>query len=108
MDAARKKQLKTQWRDEQRTTAFAALPLPVRELKAMFDMLDVELPRKGCDHSRRLTRAWLHLHGHDVERVFAWLDTQSGFCDCEVLANVEQQVHDAAGVFSPVGSVFER
>jgi hypothetical protein len=95
MDHAQKKLLKTQWRDQERKAAMAAFPLPVAELKAMFDMLDAELPRKGCDHSRRLTQAWLTSRGFDVERVFAWLDTQGGFCDCEILANVEESVDDA-------------
>jgi hypothetical protein len=95
MDAAQKKKLKNQWRDQQRKTALTALPLAIPELKAMFDMLDVELPRKGCDHTRRLTEAWLRNRGHDVQRVFAWLDTQGGFCDCEILANVEEKVDEA-------------
>jgi hypothetical protein len=95
MNRERKKELKERWRNEQRKAALAALPLPVSELKAMFDMLDVEFPRQGCDHTRRLTRAWLASRGHDVERVFAWLDTQGGFCDCEILANVEQSVDEA-------------
>ncbi len=95
MDKTRKKSLKTQWRQQQREAALAALPLPVSELKAMFDMLDVELPLKGCDHSRRLTQAWLQSRGHDTDPVFAWLDTQGGYCDCTILLNVEQQVDDA-------------
>ena len=95
---AHKKQLKTQWRDQQRQATLAALPLPVPEMKAMFDMLDAELPREGCNHSRRLTRAWLASRGHDVERVFEWLDTQGGFCDCAIFANVEERVDDATKV----------
>jgi hypothetical protein len=95
---AHKKNLKAQWRDQQRKAALAALPLPVAELKAMFDMLDAELPAQGCDHSRRLTQAWLAGRGHDVERVFKWLDTHGGFCDCEILANVEERLDDATKV----------
>jgi hypothetical protein len=98
MDKGRKKQLKAQWRDQQRMAAIAALPLPVNDLKVMFDMLDVEIPQKGCDHTRRLTEAWLRRCGHDVESVFAWLDTQGGFCDCEILANVEERVDHATGM----------
>ncbi|MBL0220404.1 MAG: DUF2695 domain-containing protein [Myxococcales bacterium] len=95
MDKASKKRLKAQVREHQREAAMAALPLPVTELAAMFDMLDVELPLQGCDHSRRITKAWLTGRGHDVEAVFAWLDTQGGYCDCEVLANVEEKVDEA-------------
>ena len=58
-------------------------------------MLDAEIPSRGCDHTRRLTRAWLESRGHDVGRVFEWLDAQGGFCDCEILANVEEKVVDA-------------
>lgn len=95
MDEATKKRLKSQVRDHQRKAALSALPLPIAELEAMFDMLNVELPRQGCDHSRRITEAWLVGRGHDVPSVFAWLDTQGGFCDCEVLANVEEEFDEA-------------
>ena len=96
MDKARKKALKSEWRERERQAFLAHLPMPVSELRAMFDMLDIELPRKGCDRSRRITQAWLTSRGHDPEPVFAWLDTQGGFCDCEILANVEEKVDDAA------------
>jgi hypothetical protein len=95
VDERRKKDMKTEWRHQQRAAALAALPLPLDELEAMFDMLDVELTRQGCDHSRRLTRRWLETRGHDIDVVFAWLDTQGGFCDCEVLDNVEESVDEA-------------
>jgi hypothetical protein len=90
MGKASRKRLKKQVRDQERRAALRALPLAISELEAMFDMLDVELPIQGCDHSRRLTQAWLVSRGHDVEGVFAWLDEHGGFCDCEALANVEQ------------------
>jgi hypothetical protein len=95
MNEAQKK-LKAQWRDQQRSANLATLPLPVAELKALFTMLDVEFARQGCDHTRRLSRAWLESRGHDVDQVFAWLDTKGGYCDCEILANVEEQVDDAS------------
>ena len=95
MDKHRRKELKRQWREGQRAEARAELPLEIDELKTMFDMLDAELPRHGCDHTRRLTRRWLEGRGHDAEPVFAWLDQHGGCCDCEVLANVEQHVDDA-------------
>jgi hypothetical protein len=96
MEKAEKNRLRNSNRQQQRKAAFDLLPLSVGELKAMFDMLDVELPRQGCDHTRRLTETWLDHRGHDVGRVFAWFDTVGGFCDCEVLANVEQHVAAAS------------
>ena len=82
------------WREQQRKAALAGLPLPVTELRAMFNMLEAELPRKGCDHTRRMTQAWLENRGYDVGPVFAWLDTEGGYCDCEILANVEDRLNE--------------
>jgi hypothetical protein len=45
----RKKQLKAQWRTEQRKKAREAMPLPVAELKVMFDFLDTGPGIHGCD-----------------------------------------------------------
>ena len=42
-----------QWKEQQRSVARAALPLPDHDLLALFDALDVALPVEGCDHSRR-------------------------------------------------------
>jgi hypothetical protein len=57
----------------------------------MFEALNRELPIRGCDHTRRLTQEFLERHGLPAERVLAWLDGNGGFCDCEVLANVEER-----------------
>ena len=89
MDKQRKKQMLREWQERQRAEAREALPMPDPEMLAMFDMLDVELPRQGCDHTRRITQSWLEGRGHDVEKVLAWLNDTGGYCDCEVLANSE-------------------
>lgn len=91
----RSRALKRVWRDSARRAARDGFPLSPEVLRALFDELDRRLPEAGCDDSRRLTRQWLESHGHDVERVFAWLDEHGGHCDCEVLGNVEQHVEDA-------------
>ena len=60
------------------------------EQQALFDTLHRELPILGCDHSRRLARGFLELRGLRVDEVFSWLDEHGGYCDCEVLFNVEE------------------
>jgi hypothetical protein len=95
MDEKHKKEMLREWREEHRAAARADFPLPARLLRAMFEMLNRELPIDGCDHSRRLTERWLEHNGHLVSAVCAWLDEHGGYCDCEVLANVEQHVDDA-------------
>jgi hypothetical protein len=90
----RKRRLRA-WRESERATARAALPLPDAELKALFDVLDVSLPSHGCDHTLRLTREWAAARGHEVEPLVTWLNDNGGFCDCEALANAEQAWREA-------------
>jgi hypothetical protein len=94
-DERRRKEALDSWKAEQRVTARAALPLPDAQMSALFDMLAVELPSKGCNHTLRLTRQWLVENGHPVASVEEWLIANGGCCDCEVLANSEQAWLDA-------------
>ena len=64
-------------------------------MEALFGMLDEALSEQACDHTRRLTDAWLAQRGHAVEPVHRWLDDTGGYCDCEVLMNSEQAWQDA-------------
>ena len=58
-------------------------------LVALFDHLDATLV-EGCDHTLRLTRAFLESRALPAEVVVRWLGEYGGFCDCEVLGNVEE------------------
>ena len=95
MDKSQRIQQLSQWREQQRKAALAALPLPATVLHSLFDTLDAALTSAPCDHTLRLTTQWLSSHGHDPQSVIPWLQSQGGFCDCEVLANVEEKVQDA-------------
>jgi hypothetical protein len=79
----------------QRAAAPAKLPLPNEQMQAMFGMLDVEFPRQGCDHTLRLTKAWLASNKLPVEPVIAWLHENGGYCDCEAWANAEEAWQNA-------------
>jgi len=95
MDKASRKRLKHQVRDQERAAALRAFPLPTSALEEMFEAVDADFKLLGCDKTRRLTKAWLLDRGHDVDRVFAWLDAHGGFCDCEVVSNARQHFNDA-------------
>ncbi|MBD7923165.1 DUF2695 domain-containing protein [Xanthomonas sp. Sa3BUA13] len=57
----------------------------------MFEYLDGALS-VGCDHSLRFTRRFLQDHDLPEAAILPWLGEYGGFCDCEVLANVEQEL----------------
>ena len=79
-----------QWKNQQREQARAALPLSDRDFEDLFETLDRDLAESGCDHTRRLTVAFLEQREISPEPVLKWLDDHGGYCDCEVLANVEK------------------
>lgn len=83
------------WKAEHRASARSKLPLPDQKMQALFDMLDTEWPKQACDHSLRLTHAWLKENGLDIGAVEAWLHENGANCDCEALANAEQAWQDA-------------
>ena len=75
----------------------ARLPLPKPTIKALFDAVDVGLSQTDCDHTLRHTIAFLQQHDLPQERVVAWLAEYGGYCDCEVIANVEERWGEVVG-----------
>ena len=64
-------------------------PISLEQLHGLFDFLDSQ-ENQPCDHSLRLTREFLVAQGLDPDKITPWLGEYGGFCDCEVLANVEE------------------
>ena len=65
----RRKELLRELKQKQRSEGIAELPADRDELQALFDMLDRELPRQGCDHTLRLTYEFVTEHGLPMEAV---------------------------------------
>ena len=95
MDKPSRKAAKAAARAQDRAAARAALPLPVAELRSLFEALDVGLAAAPCDHTLNQTLRWLAARDHAAATVVPWLTSHGGCCDCEVLANVEPHVDDA-------------
>jgi hypothetical protein len=94
-EKARRKELMHSLRDGQRKSARESLPLAVSTLKDLFDFLDERLSDAECDHSLRLTRQFMQQRAIDEGQVIPWLEQNGGYCDCEVIANVEEAVSNA-------------
>ncbi len=68
------------------------LPMSRDNFKKLFHHLDIQLNGKACDDTNGLTGKFLLLSNVDnIDNVLGWLATQGGHCDCEILANVEEQ-----------------
>src|SRR4051812_6027699 len=87
---ARKEALKKVWKQQEHEKLVASIPLPHPELQDLFNYLDREgAPR--CDHTLRETVEFLRSRRLDEVRVVAWLREYGGYCDCEVIFNVEEK-----------------
>jgi hypothetical protein len=89
VDDERKRALKRQAKQREKAAEREAMILSQSELDDLLDHLDERLPRTPCDHSLRLTRAWARENGVDADALATSLERFGGYCDCEVLANVE-------------------
>ncbi|RYG59044.1 DUF2695 domain-containing protein [archaeon] len=59
----------------------------------LFDYLDGELSQKDCDDTNSLTAKFIEQHSiSNGKGILKWLADKGGYCDCEILANVEEQL----------------
>ncbi|MCW5549616.1 MAG: DUF2695 domain-containing protein [Opitutaceae bacterium] len=93
MTDLRKDALKKAWREQENQKLLASIPISKKALRELFDHLDGALSQ-GCDHGLRHTTAFLESQRLDVQRVIPWLREHGGYCDCEVLSNVENKFGD--------------
>lgn len=64
------------------------MPISLINLGKLFDYLEEKL-EQGCDHTTRNATNFLNHNSFNTEEVLLWLQSYGGFCDCEILANVE-------------------
>ena len=76
--------------DEDTKRAIEEMPISLKELGELFDELDEKLGEYGCDHTTKLTSMFLTLRNLNKDLILPWLADSGGYCDCEILANVEE------------------
>ncbi len=70
--------------------ANSAFPLNNDLLASLFNFVEMSVDTDGCDHSLRFTEEWLVSSAVVPEPVLNWLESNGGYCDCEVVINVRQ------------------
>jgi hypothetical protein len=70
----------------------SSLPMSRDNFQKLFDYLDEAFQDKECDDTNDLTKHFLTQTGiANPDKVLTWLAEKGGHCDCEILANVEEQ-----------------
>jgi len=92
-DKARRKQIRNELRLKVRKEFEDSLPMSRDKFKGLFNYLDLALQKEECKEDHTLTIWFLNLINVDnADDVIGWLIVNNGFCDCEILANVEEQL----------------
>lgn len=103
-EKARRKELLHAAREDARRKVRDSLPVPAPVLKALFDYVDEQLESSECDHTLRHVPDFIRNNALLEDPVVSWLESKSGYCDCEALANAEQVVE----VGIPVTGIWHR
>ncbi|MCX8531879.1 DUF2695 domain-containing protein [Chryseobacterium luquanense] len=94
-EKARRKQIQKELREKAKIEFEESLPVSREIFQILFDFLDEELEKHDCDDSLKLTKLFLETnHIGNIEEVENWLKENGGFCDCEVLYNVEEKFEE--------------
>ena len=88
-EKARRKELKDAYVRADRAASAALMPLDRAHLQSLLDHVDAAVSSEGCDHTRRATDAWALDHGVELHPLHEGLEEYGGFCDCEVVMNVD-------------------
>ena len=96
-DKARRKWLKDAYLRADQAASASFLPLDRPQLESLLDHVEAAVDAEGCDHTRRAADAWAEQHGIDLDRLHRGLEEYGGYCDCEVVMNVDPDT-----VFRPV------
>lgn len=90
MDKARRRELKHQLVENELTEFKNGLPIDESVFTELFAYLNIELGKKGCDHTAILTKTFFNKEGISNQTlIIEWLADHGVYCDCEILANVE-------------------
>lgn len=87
-DPERKRALKVLLKAEEHENLLSSMALSVADLKALLAHLGFA-SEHGCDHTLSKTLDFLAARKLEPTSVISWLQEHGGYCDCEVLANVE-------------------
>lgn len=91
----RRKQIQRELQEKMQAEFEKNLPISREFFQKLFDFLDEKLEKNDCDNDLKMTKQFLESqHIQNMEEVENWLKENGGFCDCEVLNNVEESFEE--------------
>ncbi len=90
-EKARRKAIQRELVEKERQEFLKTLPVAPEIIIELFDHLDKELEANGCEHDYSITKAFLASKKYNGDQIFEWFRENGGYCDCEILYNIEDR-----------------
>lgn len=90
----RRNQIKRTIKQKERNELLEALPVSLPILQNCFEFLNTKLTELGCNDTLKFTLEFTDQNDLPQNELISWLKENGGYCDCEVLANVESKIND--------------
>lgn len=87
----RRRQILTEIKEKEYREFINSIPLDKKILLKLFDYLDHELGKRDCDNDYKITDSFLKKKGIKNDKIFEWFKKNGGYCDCEILNNIEEK-----------------
>ena len=91
VDDEQRRAARRAYKNAERSRARQAMVLDEAQLSDLLDYLDERVAEEGCDHTLRLTERWAAERSVEPSNLIASLQHFGGYCDCEVVANVDPE-----------------
>lgn len=91
----KRKEIKKKLREKAIIEFEKKLPISSEIFLNLFDFLDEKLSKSDCEDTLKLTTEFLIINKiENIVETKNWLNNNGGFCDCEVLYNIEEKFED--------------
>ncbi len=90
----KRKKIKRLIKQKERDKILDSLSISLEMLQNCFDFLDFKLAENDCDDTQKITLQFTEQNNLPKDDFIEWLRNNGGYCDCEVLANVESEIND--------------
>lgn len=81
-------------KNKEREEIVKTLPISLEMIQSYFDFLDKKLSENICKDKLSFTLDFIENNNLPKDDLIDWLENNGGYCDCEVLANVEEKIND--------------
>lgn len=89
MDKNERKKILKELKEKKKAEFDKSLPMSRDLFEELFEFLDEQIGQNGYNHSVEIMTSFLNKRKISSEPVLNWLEEHGGYCDCEVLMNVE-------------------